>query len=194
MAVIAPVVAGVAAAGAASAAGATAFAVSLAYTLASTAVSLALMKKTHSSSDVGKMESLKKMEVKYGAVLPEIYGTIETAGNIFWASDFQEHKKEDTTNVGKGGGSSHTTTTYSYSISFAVAFCVGEITNLQYIKFNDKKVLDLSRSGGGYSNFKTHYEFYKGTEEQLPSSVIESYEGAGNVEAYRNICYIVFEN
>ena len=35
---------------------------------------------------------------------------------------------------------------------------------------------------------------YKGTETQMPDSVIEATEGAGNAPAYRGLAYIVFED
>ena len=37
------------------------------------------------------------------------------------------------------------------------------------------------------------YRLYLGSEDQLPDSLIEAKEGAGNAPAYRGIAYIVFE-
>ncbi len=38
------------------------------------------------------------------------------------------------------------------------------------------------------------FRFYPGDEAQLPDSLIEADQGAGNVPAFRGLCYMVFEH
>ena len=49
----------------------------------------------------------------------------------------------------------------------------------------DTTLLDLS---------KYQYRFYKGINDQQPDSLIEAINGIGKTSAYRDICYIIFEN
>lgn len=191
-----PVLTGLAAAAATKAAGYAAYA-AIAYTVASTAASMALAKKTTSVVENGKMTDIKEMKSSYGVAIPEIFGTVPVSGNVIWASKFKEHVNETVERQGgKGvGGSKIVNKQYYYTCSFAMLICKGEVSNLRWIEINGKKVLELGSEEAAYTpTFKTNFEFFKGTKDQLPCQIIENYEGEGNVEAYRDLCYIVFEN
>ena len=124
-----------------------------------------------------------------GAPIPRVYGRIRLAGQIIWATHFEEEVITSTQSSGggKGGGGSQSQTVkqieYRYFANFAVALCEGEITRIGRI-WADGKELDLSQ---------VTFRVYRGTEDQLPDSLIEAKQGAGNAPAYRGTVYIVFE-
>jgi len=129
-----------------------------------------------------------------GAPINRLWGRSRLGGQVIWATRFKEVATTTTasatssTSGGKGGGGGQSTTTttsttYSYFCSLAIAFCEGEAAALGRV-WADGKELDLSRFT---------YRFYPGSETQLADSFIETIEGAGNVPAYRGICYLVFE-
>ena len=59
-----------------------------------------------------------------GAPMARIWGRARIAGQVIWASRYLEHAVK-TSSGGKGGGPSQVD--YSYSISFAVGLCEGEL-------------------------------------------------------------------
>jgi hypothetical protein len=142
----------------------------------------------------------------YGHPIPRVWGGARIAGNMIWTSGIKEtkHVDEYSTGGGKGGGgSTSTSTTYTYSSSFAIAICEGEIGDIGRI-WADSQLVDAVAPDAdmkdyyiqkslAYSGAKS-LTVYRGTEDQLPCPLIESYEGTGNVPAYRGIAYIVFED
>ena len=62
--------------------------------------------------------------------------------------------------------------------------CKGEVENIKNI-WADSTLLDLK---------KYKYRFYNGTGNQEPDSLMEAVNGIGKTPAYRDMCYIVFEN
>jgi hypothetical protein len=139
----------------------------------------------------------------YGQVIPELYGTMRIGGNMIWTAGIKEHKHKS---GGKGGPKQ---VTYSYSASFAIAFCKGTVdgaTRLwadgKLIAGSDPKkgastsgnildlfgILNLTKKKKG----KFKYRFYLGDENQGPDSTIVAKEGVGNVPGYRGLAYLVF--
>jgi hypothetical protein len=115
-----------------------------------------------------------------GASMPRIYGRARIAGQVIWASRFSEHAQKSNVS-GKGGGASRVD--YTYSISFAVGLCEGEIAGLGRAWANGAP-LDLS-----LYNCRIHH----GAEDQLPDALIEAIEG-GTAPAFRGTSYVVFED
>ena len=76
-------------------------------------------------------------------------------------------------------------TTYTYSVSFAVAFGEGNDRVQLGRLWMDGKEVDLSTVTS---------TFYQGTDTQAPDSIIQSVEGAAKTPAFRDTCYIVFED
>lgn len=151
-----------------------------------------------------RLSDLKVTNSSYGNMLPYAYGLIRMSGNLIWSSDIQETKHSDTQDAqqgGKGGqGPTVTTNTYTYAVNSAFAICEGIIAGVRRIWANGTLILDLSTtnfnlttsasiSGGGGS-----LRIYFGDENQLPDGLIEAYQGAGQVPAFRGIAYVVFEN
>ena len=126
-----------------------------------------------------------------GAGLPRVYGRARLAGQIIWATNFDEDiiRSRERSGGGKGvgssrgGSSSATRIEYRYYGNFAVALAEGEISRIGRV-WADGKELNLS---------EYNYRVYRGSESQLPDSLIEAIEGAGNAPAYRGTAYIVFE-
>lgn len=156
-----------------------------------------------------RLNDLKVTSSTYGIVIPEIYGTVRISGNMIWTTGIKETK--NTRRAGKGGPK---ITTYTYDATFAVALCKGPITKLLRVWADSKLIYDSSNNStrdplpynGGLSGpvllsvpsnkkkkGKLTLRLYKGTEDQLPDSLIEADKGSGNVSAHRGIAYVVFE-
>jgi hypothetical protein len=132
-----------------------------------------------------KLGDLKPQSSEYGRPLPIVYGTMALGGSVIWASEF-------TIVAGEGGKGGETPTGDTAYGNFAVAICEGgEDLQLGHIWAGLEKRLfwdGLTVEGGAT------IRFYNGSEDQLPDPLIESFEGVGNVPAYRGTAYIVIEN
>ncbi|WP_300529543.1 glycoside hydrolase/phage tail family protein [Maricaulis sp.] len=124
-----------------------------------------------------RMPELPVQTSSDGAPMPRLWGRGRIAGQVIWASRYREAREET---GGKGGPRQ---TRYSYSISFAVGLCEGEISGLGRIWANGA-LLDLSRYTA---------RLYRGTQTQLPDAVIAATEGA-DAPAFRGTAYVVFED
>lgn len=138
-----------------------------------------------------RLSDLKVQISSYGAAIPKVYGGVQIAGNVIWARPLTERAS---TSGGKGGPPQ---TTYSYYANFAVAFSDGIVPGIRKIWFDARVVYDISEGAGAKtkaasSRFAQYFTWYDGSETQLPDPTIESFEGVGNVEAYRGTAYIVF--
>jgi hypothetical protein len=147
-----------------------------------------------------RLERLSVQVSSYGKPISRVYGNARIAGNVIWALDIKEEETRTSTTTssgggGKGGGGggggsvTQTTITYQYYATLAIAICEGEIDNIVRI-WADAKILsgeDLQAAAG-------KYEIFYGDEEQLPSAIMERYQGAGNVPAYRGTAYVVIED
>lgn len=155
-----------------------------------------------------------------GSPIPMIFGTQPVGGNIIWASPVREIAT--TTSAGGKGGAEQSQTTYSYRRSFAILLCEGPIGGVRAIWANGKPILYLKNNTGmSFDEMLSAYgtdtpegrvvedflnqqaagaswlermTIYLGTEDQLPDPVIESFQGVGNVPAYRGYAYVVFDD
>ena len=123
-----------------------------------------------------RIKDVHVTESREGAFVPRVYGRVRVGGNVIWAARFKEHKNED---GGKGGPRQ---TNYSYSLSFAVGLCEGEVSSVTRIWANGEE-MDLSQ---------INWRLHKGSQDQLPDALIEAVEGS--TPAYRGLAYIVFED
>ena len=121
-----------------------------------------------------------------GASIPAIYGRVRIAGQVIWAARFKEHvATTETSTGGKGGGGPRvSTTSYSYSLSFAVGLCEGEIARIGRVWANGEP-FDVSQVA---------WRLHNGAEGQTPDTLIEAIEGADTAPAYRGLAYVVFED
>lgn len=122
----------------------------------------------------------------YGRMIPIVYGTARIAGNIIWSRPIKETVTTTQSSGGKGGGGgvSQSATAYSYSVTLAIAICEGPIDSIQRV-WADALRLDMSKGA---------YRIHKGTEDQMPDTLITAFEGVGNVPAYRGTAYVVIED
>jgi hypothetical protein len=130
-----------------------------------------------------------------GHPIPFGYGTFPVAGTIIWCDELKEHKK--TKRQGKGGGAKQTT--YTYTRSYAIAFCEGPIESFIAIKRNGKAVYTTDPNAPledreFAQKWLEKATLYFGREEQMPDSTIVAVEGVGNVSPFRGLAYIVIEN
>ncbi|WP_350333390.1 baseplate multidomain protein megatron [Coralliovum pocilloporae] len=130
-----------------------------------------------------RLQSLEVQTSTDGRPIPRVYGRTRLAGQVIWATRFEESVSVENTGGKGGGGASASVTSYSYFANFAVGLCEGEITRLERI-WADGRLLDLT---------DLTYRIYRGTEDQQPDSLIVAKEGMENTPAYRGLAYVVFE-
>ena len=128
-----------------------------------------------------RLDSFHLQTSRDGAPMARIYGRVRLAGQVIWASRIRETVTEEPVQNGKGGGP--TQRNYSYSISFAIGLCEGEILGVDRLWANGAPL----QIAGLVSRV------YRGTEDQVPDPIISAIEGA-NVPSFRGTAYIVFED
>jgi len=137
-----------------------------------------------------RLDNAQILTVNVGAPIPKAFGYNRLAGEIIWATRFEEVATSTPTQSSGGGGkgagsqSISTTTEFTYFANFAVGICEGPISGIRRI-WADNEELDLT---------KAEYRVYNGHENQLPDPLIEAKQGLGNAPAYRGIAYVVFES
>ncbi len=129
----------------------------------------------------GRTQGLRVLAANEGASIPRVYGAMRVAGQVIWATQFLETV---TKSGGSKFGSQPKIKDYSYSISFAIALCEGEISHIGKV-WADGSLLSLQ---------DIEHRVYLGTEDQMPDALISAIEGSANAPAYRGLAYIVFEN
>ncbi len=77
-------------------------------------------------------------ESREGVGVPVVYGRCRVGGQLIWAAEFKERREVE---GGKGGPR---VANYSYSLSFAVALCEGEVTRISRCWANGEP-FDLSQ-------------------------------------------------
>jgi hypothetical protein len=128
-----------------------------------------------------RIESIRLMESREGAGVPNVYGRMRVGGQVIWAARLRETRTTERVGGGKGGPR---VSNFTYSASFAVALCEGEINRVDRV-WSNGEVLALS---------DLPHRLYHGTETQMPDPLIEAIEGSGCAPAYRGIAYLVFED
>ena len=149
-----------------------------------------------------RLNDLNVQSSAVGAPIPIVYGTYALAGNLIWSSGIIEtvsRKKQ-----GGKGRPTQTVKTFSYKVNCAVGICEGEIGNIVRIWADAKLIYDAREqledetdaeySARTASNdaLLANAEIYSGGTAQLADPTIESFEGAGNVSAFRDLAYVVF--
>lgn len=131
--------------------------------------------------EVGRIDRLRLTGASDGAPVAQIWGRMRVAGQVIWATEFQE---QVTRRGGGKGAPQPKVNQYSYSISLAIALCEGEIV----------KVGRIWADGSEISSDDLNLRVYAGSETQLPDPRIEAVEGAGQAPAYRGLAYVVIED
>ncbi len=128
-----------------------------------------------------RLESFHLQTSRDGAPMARVYGRVRLAGQVIWASRIKETVSEEPVESGKGGGP--TQRNYSYSISFAIGLCEGEILGVDRLWAN----------GAPLPLRGIVSRVYRGTEDQLPDPIIAAIEKT-EVPSFRGTAYIVFED
>ncbi|MEO0881497.1 MAG: glycoside hydrolase/phage tail family protein [Pseudomonadota bacterium] len=128
-----------------------------------------------------RIESVRIMESREGAGIPNVYGRMRVGGQVIWAARLKETRQTERVGGGKGGPR---VANYTYSASFAVALCDGPINRVSRVWANGEVI--------ALTDFV--HRVYTGTDDQQADPLIEAIEGAGCVPAYRGTAYIVFED
>ncbi len=143
-----------------------------------------LMGSGSEAVETGRIERFRLSGASEGASVGQAYGRVRSAGQIVWATQFKEHVSRQSSG-GKGSfGQKQTVSSYSYSVSFAVALCEGEIDGIGRV-WADGVEINAS---------DLNMRVYTGSEDQLPDPRIEAVEGSGNATAFRGIAYVVIED
>ena len=132
--------------------------------------------------ETGRVDRFRLTTASEGAPVGQVFGRMRVAGQVIWATRFQENSS--TAGGGKGAGPQPKTTTFSYSVSLAIALCEGEIT----------RVGRVWADGVEIATDTLGMRVYHGTDNQACDPKIEAVEGAGNAPAYRGLAYVLFED
>ena len=131
--------------------------------------------------ETGRVERFRLSGASEGAPVTQCYGRVRLAGQVIWASRFQETK---TVRGGGKGVSKPKVKEYSYTVSLAVALCEGEIMRVGRIWADGVEIAPDSVT----------MRVYAGRGDQLPDPKIEAVEGQGLAPAYRGTAYVVLED
>ena len=129
-----------------------------------------------------------------GSPINRLHGTFRTSGNVIWSRGIDETAHER--KVGKGGPT-QVETSYTYSSSFAVSLCEGEVTGVRRIWADGVLIYSVEDSSSVeklLASDNVGVTIYNGSETQTPNSAIQSDVGVDNASANRGICYLVFNN
>lgn len=118
------------------------------------------------------------LNAKEGQPIPRIYGWTRIAGNVIWATELERLDKAGGGLKSIGAGNED-----AFAANFAIGLCEGAVPHIGRI-WADGKLMDMRG---------VNYRFYSGEDTQMPDSLIEAKQGAGNAPAYRGLAYLVFE-
>jgi hypothetical protein len=127
--------------------------------------------------DGPRLSDLTPQTSTEGTPIPRLYGRARIAGQVIWATNYEEVSSSGGGKGGLGGG----TTTYSYYANFAIGLCEGPIAAIGRV-WADGQPFDLSNVTA---------RIYIGTAAQGTDSLIEAKQG--DTPAYRDTAIIVFE-
>ena len=131
--------------------------------------------------EVGRIDRFRLMGASEGAAVARVFGRVRVAGQVIWATRFQETRS---TSGGGKGAPRPKTVDYSYSVSLAVALCEGVIAGVGRIWADGVEIAPT----------RLTMRVYRGGNQQLPDPKIEAVEGVGLAPAYRGIAYVVLED
>ncbi len=131
--------------------------------------------------DMGRVDRLRLTGAGEGAAIGQLWGRMRLAGQVIWATEFQESVQRR--RAGKGAPKPKINE-YSYSVSLAIALCEGEILRIGRIWADGNEI----------SANDLNLRVYTGSETQLPDALIEAVEGQGRAPAYRGLAYVVIED
>lgn len=142
-----------------------------------------------------KITDFSGTSAEVGRAIPFGHGAFPVDGFIGWAPlppvEHRQVKRQ-----GKGGVKQET---FTYTLSYGVWFCKGTIYGVKWIKRNGKVVYTTDPNAPledreYAAKWAQRVNFHWGTRDQLPDSLIESYEGVGNVSGFPDSFYFTIED
>jgi len=166
-----------------------------------------------------RLRDLDVQASSYGLPIPIVFGTTRLAGNVIWAPQIKETRREATVG-GKGGGGGQTTVTFTYSIDCAIGICEGPITGIRKVWADTKLIYDIADDATADEQLASSIQLavelddetkvkvifglhpgtlgamkiYPGTQTAKPEPLIEADKGTGDVPAFRGLAYVVFDD
>lgn len=126
-----------------------------------------------------RLSAMRPFTGEEGAPMARVYGAARISGTLIWATRFEEASQTEREGF-KGGAR---TTTYSYFANAAFGLCEGEIAGIRRV-WADGREVDLSQ---------VEIRIHRGSEAQVPDTLIEARQGEGNAPGYRGTAYAVLE-
>lgn len=124
-----------------------------------------------------KLNGIHVQKARQGEVIPNVYGSIQVAGNIIWASDVNEYINTKKTKI-----TNDKLSEYTYTISLAIGICEGEISSINRIWADDVLITD-----------KKNIRIYKGTKDQKPDPYIEAVFAGEQIPKHEGLAYVVLQ-
>lgn len=155
-----------------------------------------------------RIEDLQTTQAQVGGPVIETWGTIAVPGTVIWLGPVAEIASTEEVG-GKGSPPEQQVTTYTYFQSVAVGLRASThrpIGGILRIWENGQLVYDVRpiQDGEDFDTYNQRAEashlysarftLYTGTSDQLPDPTIEAVEGVGNVPAFRDLAYVVFND
>ena len=131
-----------------------------------------------------RLDRIHVQTASEGSALPRVWGRMRIAGQVIWATRFRERASTRSSGGGKGSSGGARTTTYSYSVSFAIALCEGQVSRIGRV-WADGKPFTIS---------DVEHRLHHGSETQDPDPLITAVEGEAAAPSYRGTAYLVFED
>lgn len=131
--------------------------------------------------ETGRVDRLRIMGAGEGDPVARVHGRMRVAGQVIWATQFEEAVS---TSGGGKGAPRPVLHDYTYRVSLAIALCEGEISG----------VGRMWADGTEIATSELSMRVYTGSDDQLPDPKMEAVEGAGAVPAYRGTAYLVIED
>jgi hypothetical protein len=139
-----------------------------------------------------RLEDLKVTQASEGSPMAWVLGPrVRIGGTVIWQPDLIEVRTSRRVGGSSAGGGQRVNS-YAYFADIAIGLTdteglPGPISRLVKV-FGDAKVLYDADNGGDTDKYE-EMVFYDGSQT-VPDSLIESYEGVGNVPAHINLCYL----
>jgi len=169
---------------------------------ASLLVSAVLATDTKFTNEGDRLDENRVIGSRYGQGIPILIGRVRVPINVVWSKDLREVRVETTTSGGgKGGGEvSMTNVSYEYYATFAGIFGKTPMEFPEQSRvlriWMDKKLVWVTPEGQrgltGTLTVGGTFEFLDGSEDQLPSAIMQEDLGVGNTPGYRDRLLIVF--
>lgn len=128
------------------------------------------------------LQNIQVQTAAYGEPIRRVWGSMRLAGNMIWIAPIERLETRWTL----PGGT-------PFTVDMAIGVCKGPVSKILRI-WADRQLLYDVREGNANVVQASSIDItvYLGTETQTADPTIESYEGSGNVPAYRGLCYVLF--